>query len=136
MTLHLSAQVYNHWVADIPHGIDPATLMEPTFWSHHARMMRSEDLVEARAEDGSWRQYFRVRFVEGQEVHLAREGDLIRYVREEGPETDSGPYRTKWISPPCKWGVVNSETGERLQDKFETEEQARRYMRNLSRAHV
>ena len=129
LTLNGSDMVYNRWVADIPAGIEADEVLAPAFWTHHASSFRPEDLIEARAEDGTWRLYLRVRYVEGTEVHVKREGEVIVYDDDAEPLVDE-VYEVKWISPPVQWGVRNKQTKEVLKDRM-TKPQAEAYMRGL-----
>ena len=107
--------VRQHYVADIPSGVDLKTVLTSDYWKHVAPQLRPLDLIEAINEDGSWEAMLRVMYASPTEVKL----DVI-FKREravEAPTADKdSAYRIAWISPGAKFGVFNKDGNVPIKD--------------------
>lgn len=54
--LQLAEHQRQIWVARVPKGVEPADVLEPSYWAHHGGKLSPYDKIEVRAEDGTWYQ--------------------------------------------------------------------------------
>ena len=103
-----------HLFVELPAGTQPEELMDPRYWTHHAREFTPMDRVEVFCEDGLWEAEFRVLFVGTQEVRMTP----ITITRHDAVEGATGPYVVEWISTSKRWGIRRSDNNEVVKDGF------------------
>lgn len=55
-SLQLAEHARNIWSLEVPMGVQPDDLLEPSFWAHHSGKLAPYDKIEVRAKDGTWYQ--------------------------------------------------------------------------------
>lgn len=100
--------VRNHWVATVevgPNGADPSDFLKPEYWSLIAKSLQPYDLIEVRADDGSYWGEFLVRQCDRNwaKVHPLREH---KFGAEEKVAADQGDFEVVWKGPHKKWCVI------------------------------
>jgi hypothetical protein len=129
--------------AEIAPGVDPAELLKPAFWAHHAVRLRPWNEIRARAADGTWmanyvvldcsRTWARVhqldfhRLTTGEVAETQASEQEVRAYIEQHRITFRGPQ---------KWSIVrktgNAVVEEGIVDKLEAEKK----LETLARSHV
>jgi len=124
--------------AEIPMGVKPEDLLEPTFWAHHASKLRPWNEIRARAVDGTWmgnylvldcsRTWARVhqlsfhRFTTGDQADtLASETDVKVYM---------GKHQVKFRGA-HKWTILQG--SDVIKEGFATKEEATAELEQMAR---
>lgn len=126
-------QQAEHEVVCYYHYPDTGTTLEdvlqPEYWSHVARNLRTGHRVEIFAADGSYWAMLIVRAAGTRDAVV----QTLQHV-ELGPQSDivvaPSAYEVKWRGPSKKWGVVRREDNEVIRDEFAVKEQAAKWMKN------
>ena len=118
--------------ADLPAGVRPEKLLDPSFWKHFAREIVATDRIEAVAEDGAWECDYRVMFVGPEGVHLSAithgQGDGVTWHGKVEAAAKSSLYKVEWKGTGAKWCVVSTVDGTIIKDKLHPESQAVAYL--------
>src|SRR3990167_8347282 len=90
-----------------PHPAEGTTredLMEPVFWSHVAKSIRSAAEIRVIPKDGAWYGRYLVIFADNLNVRLK---ELEYHVLDEVPAnlTESDKYIVKWAGPIARFRV-------------------------------
>lgn len=131
--LNMSGQASNEWLAKLPSGTDPESILDPVFWSHVAKKMRPMDKIDAWAIDGSFYGEYIVLYAEGLAANI-KQLRLYKLDDYAGPDTGAEIFVVKWISPPCGFGVVRKADGERVKEGFKTKAAAGLWMQSQLKA--
>lgn len=133
--LREAAVARNVWSVIPPDGTGYDEMFRPEFWSHVAKQMRSGDIIEATAEDGSWFAQLYVLAVASQSVAVV---ELRRIDLQDAnlPDVDAR-FAIAWKGPALKYCVIRISDNSRIYDKIETraaaQEQLAGYLKALSR---
>lgn len=114
--------------ADIPAGSTLETILEPSYWAHHAHEIKPLDIIEAFCEDGSWEARLRVMFVANGEVKLSLMSKVDHAATAVAAPADT-PYEIKWISPTKKYAVRRKDNHTVIADGLYPESAAHEYLR-------
>lgn len=131
--LQEAEHVRRHWVADIPSGMDLEAATTPSYWAHHTRTLRPNDLIEVVCEDGSWEGLLRVMFVGQTEVKVSVIYKIDHAVSEEGEEF-SETHEIVWKGPKLQFAVLHKGTGNVVKDRLYPKSEAFNYLRNHLKA--
>lgn len=69
-TFQLAEHKRNLWTVEIPAGVPIGRVVEPDFWVHLTKMLKPNDKIEARAQDGAWYAELLVDKIEPQAVRV------------------------------------------------------------------
>lgn len=101
--LKLAESVRNVYQITAPEGVTPDDLLDPKFWVHVARLLRSGDRVEVLAADVSWYAEMRVMEVGRSQALGARLSFILPPVALENPNAlpilndyEARPYGATW----------------------------------------
>lgn len=111
------------------YGVTLKQVMEPTYWSHVARLLRPGFTVVVTAPDMTWRAELMVRAVGKTEVLMG----LIGHAEFGGSvdvTSEDSPYEIKWRGPARKFGVIRKEDGAVVKDEFQAKEYAAQWIKN------
>lgn len=116
----------------VPSGTDPDTVMEPSYWMHHARMLQPMDILVVFCEDGTWENELRVQFVSRDGVKVSPRWQKPAEHGEYAPdEAETSVHTVKWRGPKAKWGVMRLADGAIVRDGFYPKDQAISYLKSL-----
>ena len=116
-----------------PVGTTREDVLNPLFWSHVAKSMRSSDTINVLPKDGAWYAEFLVIYADQIQAKVK---ELNYWVLEEIKESDleTELYQVKWISPPVKWGVVRKADKHVVKDSFPMKIEAVKWMQEHLKA--
>lgn len=109
-------------------------LFAPTFWTHHARALKSTDIILCLREDLAWAVVLMVLCVNGPEVSVVPMTDFIKLDADDLPKTVAGGFGTKWRGPHAKWGVVRLTDCAVIKDGFDSKDGANKFLLSLAKA--
>jgi hypothetical protein len=105
------------WWATIPIGHVPNDLLQPEYWTHTARRLRTNAMIYVRAEDGT---FDGALLVTAASDSWARVQWFVLNIRDEPMAIDPTPeydlYKIDHIS--TGWRVINKATGKAMVDKL------------------
>lgn len=129
-TLTESAQVFN--TVTPPVGTTREDMLQPIFWSHVASRLRPMTEIRAMPKDGAWYGLYLVLYADRTQAKVKELGFWpVAEQAESVPETQD--YEVKWISPPCKFGVIRKADREPVKDGFASKEDATRWLIQYAR---
>lgn len=109
-------------------GTTVEEMLEEKFWAHVSRSLKPWDLIEARAEDGSFYAVFLVRDAGRTWAKVS----LIQAVQLEpdAEKADGGTkdYISKWTGPHTKWRVVRVADKSTMKENFADKESANKWI--------
>lgn len=111
-------------------GTTPEDLLVPSFWAHTAWKFKPLDLLEARAEDGSWYAQLLVRD-KGKswaKVVMLPGFPLMFEDIIEVPDTVIDDYTIKWSGPQNKFRVIRNMDKHVMKEGFTNKEEARKWL--------
>lgn len=117
----------NVHLAVIPAATDPKDILTPIYWSHHARIFHTFDVIECVWADGSREVLLRVLFANSVEAHVSPMGAVVKHGRDSVNSND--PYEVAWAGPSAKWRVTRRTDKSVIKDGFATKEMADDYRR-------
>lgn len=123
--------VQQAWLCTPPPGTKPEDVLSPKFWNHVSRKLRVMAKVAVMPKDGAWYGEFLVTYVNGLE---ARVEQLLFKSLEDVKPTDDSDYVVKWISPPCKFGVIRKSDKVMVKDGFEKKSDAEAWAKSNEKA--
>lgn len=129
--MQTAESVQQLWLCTPPPGTSPDDVLTPTFWVHVARKLRVMAKVAVMPKDGKWYGEYLVTYVNGLE---AKVDSLLFKKLEDVKPTSESDYEVKWISPPCKFGVIRKSDKTRIKDGFEKEADAQAWARANEKA--
>lgn len=111
-------------------GTTREDLERPDFWSHVARTLKRQDIIEVIPEDES---YFAELLVLNTGVGFAKV-KVIRFIELEAvEESEDGLVIVKWRGPARKFSAVRKSDGTVLRDEFINREDAAAFARDYER---
>lgn len=133
--LKLAEHERRAYVVTPEHGQPFSALLKPDYWTHIAAKLRPYDLIEARAEDGTWFAYLLV--MDAGPLHATvfplNKWDLIPVEPAAGSEVGFVP---KWRGPHSKWAVMrlsdNKVMAENLGTRYAADDWIMNYRKALS----
>lgn len=115
-------------VANADEGTTPADLTHPDYWAHVADKLKAWDLIEVRANNGTWfaqllvldvsRAWARVHTLS---VHMLSDYDVSQTQAQM-------PYYIKHNGPQDKWTVIRRADGEIVSKEHSQASDAKRWM--------
>lgn len=113
--------------ANVPAGVDLATVLDPGYLGHYTKVLTAGDILEVVCDDGSWMAWLWVMFVGTAEVKCQT---IWETTFEKASQADvSETHKIKWISPTRKYAVVRKDDGKVLKDMLYPESEAAAYLR-------
>lgn len=116
------------WFADIPAGLPIDAVLEPSYWTNFTKIIKPDDLIRARCEDGSWAADLWVMLVGTIEIKVS----VWHFSKLDGtasPGTeDSEVYAVKWLGPGAKFAVVHRANGSIIKDRLYPKSEAYAYL--------
>lgn len=122
-------QVVQRWFCAIAPGVGLEAVMLPQFWVHHARLLKKNNTIFCKAEDGAWAAELLVESDGGPEVLLKK----LWYVDlDDTPaeQTATGAHVIKWCGPHALFCIVNSATNQVIKDKLYPKAVAAEFLRD------
>src|SRR3990167_6885087 len=121
LALTESLQIF--YTATPPVGTTREDMLNPIFWSHVARKLKSLTEIRAMPKDGLWYGVYLVLYADQQQAKLKELSFHSLEVLEE-PGTAADPYTVEWISPPVRYGIRRKADKHVMKDGFQTKDQA------------
>ena len=108
-------------------GVDFAAVLQPAYWTHVAAKLRPGDMIEVRAEDGTW---FAILYVVSAQRLSAKVVPLPGYPLEldAGEADEIAAFGVKWNGPQHRWAVVRVADKRAMQTGFQSREDAHRWL--------
>lgn len=123
------------YVATPEAGVTLDEIQKPEFWSHVAAKLKPYDMIEARAEDGSYWAQLLVINCNHLSAHVALLQSCDLNVGEPDQDDAAGSdYEVKWGGPHAKHRVQRKSDGEVLKDGFANKQAATKYLTEHLRA--
>lgn len=126
---------FNSWAANPDNGTTKEDLMKPAYWAHIAPKLRPGDLIQVRAEDGS---YFAILIVKDRGRTWAKVEDVLfkDMTAHEFPEmaTQDGEFSVKWAGPTAKFRVTRTSDKAVMKDGFANKADADRWILDYQKA--
>lgn len=110
--LNLAGQNNNEWTAHLPVGTTREDVLNPAFWTHVAKRLRSMDKIDAWSKDGEFYARYIVVYAD---PHSAKLKELEFHVigKIEVSAKESG-YYAEYIAPSVRWCVFRTSDNERV----------------------
>lgn len=108
-------------------------LLAPEYWSHVAAKLRPYDMIEARAEDGSWFAWLLVQ--DAGPLHATvfplQKWDIAPV---EPSAAGALSFEAKWYGPHAKWGVIRTSDNKKMVDGLGTRGAAEEWLMNYRKS--
>lgn len=105
--LKLTEHERNSWRVIAAKGVEPADLLEPSYWQHHAGKLAPWDHIEVRAEDGSWYQELVVMDSSRAWARVAPKLPVVRFTTPDVSLSQTAPSEYEVMHRgPRKWSVI------------------------------
>lgn len=127
-------QIRNVWSVVPEEGTPISAMLDPAYWTHVARRLRPSDLIEVRAEDGS---FFAVLYVHYVERLSAKVSVLSQTIFDaEATPTDDANFDVMWKGPHHRHAIVRKSDKRTIQHGFESREAAMHWLADNMKALV
>lgn len=121
-----AASIYNHHAVLVAPDMTVEDILSPETWVHVARRLRQHDIIEAIAEDASFRVRITVRSITIPDVGtpMMRLALLDENRFNDGAELDVGAYKVAWNVGSKTFVIKRASDGKQMRDGFKTREEA------------
>ena len=130
--LSLAEYAHQRWSVVPAEGTDFETVLRDSFWAHVSAKFKIGDIIEVRAEDGS---YFAELYIRECGRNYAKTAVLRKVELEPASApVESADFDIQWKGPHRKFAVVRLSDGEIMKEGFLDRAMAGDYLRSHSRA--
>lgn len=115
------------WVANAEFGTTVNDIMEPSYWSHVASLMKPYDHIEVRAEDGTWIAYLVVMSCDRTWARVALDREM-KLTTKDVSLSQAVKHEIAWKGPQHKHAVIRLSDSQMIKAGFDNKEEARTWM--------
>lgn len=135
--LNPSGFLWTDWQVEVPRGVTPEHVVNPSYWQHVAISLRVRDTITVVAADNSFEVKLRVVSAARGALRLR----VVEYSGEESPQIAAAPVAAPTVAamhvghaPKHGWRVIDDVTKEVISKGHGTREDAEAAMANLLQA--
>ena len=125
-----AALVRQQWAADVEYGVTLEDIQDPAYWSMMGMYMKPYDLIEARAEDGSWIAFLIVTGCDRTWAKVAVDRVVNLTTSDVALSQVAPKHKVDWKGPHRKYSVIRLSDSENVHDGFQSREEAYSWMRD------
>jgi hypothetical protein len=121
----VAAHANNRWAATLEYGVAFEEAFKPEFWAHTAKRLRPGDIIEVRAEDGS---FYAELYVRAVGALFAKVEALFAKELGAGISAEADKLDVKWNVGKRCFAVIRRSDNTVIRDGFQIKEDAIAWM--------